>query len=37
MEGPNFVEVLQEMPHLGPIVDFTVVDVEGHGQGQARG
>ena len=30
---PGLVEVLHRFPHLGPVVDFVVVDAEGPGQG----
>lgn len=33
-EPGNFVEVLDTMTNLGPIVDFVVVDLERQGQGQ---
>jgi DNA damage-binding protein 1 len=33
--GPdNYVEVIDSMPNLGPIVDFSVVDLDRQGQGQ---
>ena len=31
---PSYVEVLDEFTNLGPIVDFCVMDLERHGQGQ---
>jgi DNA damage-binding protein 1 len=37
VEGPtpdNYVEVLDTMTNLGPIVDFCVVDLDRQGQGQ---
>lgn len=34
-EPNNFVEVLDSMTNLGPIIDFVVVDLERQGQGQA--
>ena len=33
-EPNNFVEVLESMTNLGPIIDFVVVDLERQGQGQ---
>ena len=33
-ELPSYVEVLEEFTNLGPIVDFCVMDLERHGQGQ---
>ena len=33
-EPNNFVEVLDSMTNLGPIIDFVVVDLERQGQGQ---
>ena len=33
-EGGGFVEVLESFTNLGPIVDFSVVDLDRHGQGQ---
>ena len=33
-EPSNFVEVLESMTNLGPIIDFVVVDLERQGQGQ---
>ena len=33
-EPSNFVEVLDSMTNLGPIIDFVVVDLERQGQGQ---
>ena len=33
-ESTNFVEVLETMTNLGPIIDFVVVDLERQGQGQ---
>ena len=36
-EPGNFVEVLDTMTNLGPIVDFVVVDLERQGQGQVSG
>lgn len=33
-EPTNFVEVLETMTNLGPILDFVVVDLERQGQGQ---
>ncbi|EIE24281.1 hypothetical protein COCSUDRAFT_28729 [Coccomyxa subellipsoidea C-169] len=33
-EPSNFVEVLETMTNLGPIIDFVVVDLERQGQGQ---
>jgi hypothetical protein len=33
-EPSNFVEVLDTMTNLGPILDFVVVDLERQGQGQ---
>jgi DNA damage-binding protein 1 len=35
-EPANFVEVLETMTNLGPIIDFVVVDLERQGQGQVR-
>ena len=35
-QSASFVEVLDVMPSLGPIVDFCVVDLERQGQGQVR-
>jgi hypothetical protein len=35
-EPTNFVEVLETMTNLGPILDFVVVDLERQGQGQVR-
>ena len=32
--NPTYVEILEEFTNLGPIVDFAVVDLERHGQGQ---
>ena len=36
-EPSNFVEVLDSMTNLGPIIDFVVVDLERQGQGQVTG
>ena len=36
-EPSNFVEVLDSMTNLGPIIDFVVVDLERQGQGQVSG
>jgi DNA damage-binding protein 1 len=33
-DAPNYVEVLESFTSLGPIVDFVVVDLDRHGQGQ---
>ncbi|EDQ91677.1 uncharacterized protein MONBRDRAFT_31124 [Monosiga brevicollis MX1] len=33
-EADNKVKVLQEYPNIGPIVDFEMVDLDGHGQQQ---
>ena len=33
-EPDNYVEVLETMTNLGPIIDFVVVDLERQGQGQ---
>lgn len=33
----NYVEVLDTVTNLGPIVDFVVVDLERQGQGQVGG
>ena len=33
-EPDNFIEVLDSTPNLGPIVDFTVMDLDRQGQGQ---
>mmetsp|Transcript_40860 Transcript_40860/g.102893 ORF Transcript_40860/g.102893 Transcript_40860/m.102893 type:complete len:1012 (-) Transcript_40860:694-3729(-) len=33
-DDETFVEVLETVTNLGPIVDFTVVDLDGQGQGQ---
>ncbi len=35
-EPDNYVEVLETMTNLGPIIDFVVVDLERQGQGQVR-
>lgn len=35
-EPTNFVEVLETMTNLGPIIDFVVVDLERQGQGQVN-
>ncbi len=33
-ELPSYIEVMEEFTNLGPIVDFCVMDLERHGQGQ---
>eukprot|EP00045_Choanoeca_perplexa_P014473 m.170346 g.170346 ORF g.170346 m.170346 type:complete len:1105 (-) comp16687_c0_seq1:1038-4352(-) len=33
-EEGSYVSVLEEYPNIGPIVDFTLVDLDGHGQSQ---
>ena len=35
-EPENMLEVLETYTNLGPIVDFTVVDLERQGQGQVQ-
>jgi DNA damage-binding protein 1 len=35
-EPDNYVEVLEGIANLGPILDFCVVDLERQGQGQVR-
>ena len=32
--NPTYVQILEEFTNLGPIVDFSFVDLERHGQGQ---
>ncbi|KAG2483888.1 hypothetical protein HYH03_017282 [Edaphochlamys debaryana] len=33
-EPPSYIELIESYPNLGPIVDFTVMDLERQGQGQ---